>query len=65
MSFSHLENTEAYLKKYPKHDDTIGALEYAIGTDATEELCKQALKENKRIVLKTNDCPDWIDYKLK
>lgn len=65
MDWSFLEYVGDYLKKYPKHNDTIGALVYALGIDATKELCKQALEENKRIIVKTNDAPDWIDVKLK
>jgi hypothetical protein len=38
-----------YLLKHPGEKENIMVLSYALGNDKAEHLCRQALKENKRI----------------
>ena len=60
-----MNKTLEYLTKYPRDDNKIEAMQFAFGYTETEEICKKALEENKRIRIWTDDnMLDWLDYEL-
>lgn len=56
---------EDYIKKYPKQEKDIYALEYAFGHDEADKICKEALDLNKKIrLIIDRERLDYLDYKL-
>lgn len=57
---------EKYLEKYPNEFSDIMALKYSLGFDEVNEICNEALRQNKRIYVETDPNKlDYITYKIK
>ena len=56
---------EEYIKKYPKVEKDIYALEYAFGHAEAERICKEALDLKKKIkIIIDPEKLDYLNYKL-